>query len=54
MEEVPYRSASRVFLEKRGEKIDKEIWGNIKVEGYIDDDGDYHAFFKSICCSLEA
>ena len=44
IEDICYRSTPRAILEKRGETVDEGIWEDIDVEGYINDDGDYHNF----------
>jgi hypothetical protein len=41
---ISYRSVPRGILQAKGEDIREEMWGDIVIEEYVDDNGELHSF----------
>jgi hypothetical protein len=41
---LSYHSSPRRILKAKGEDISEEIWGDIVIDGYVDDDDKLHSF----------
>jgi hypothetical protein len=40
---ISYHSSPRRILEAKGEDINEEVWGDIVIDGYVDDDDKLHS-----------
>jgi hypothetical protein len=40
---ISYHSSPRRTLEAKGEDINEEAWGDIVIDGYVDDDNKLHS-----------
>ena len=41
---ISYHSSPRRILEAKGEEINEEMWGDIVIDGYVDNDDKLHSF----------
>ena len=41
---LSYHSSPRRILKAKGEDISEEMWGDIVIDGYVDDDDNLHSF----------
>jgi hypothetical protein len=44
IDRISYHSSPRRILEAKGEDINEEMWGDIVIDGYVDDDDKLYSF----------
>ena len=44
IDRISYHSSPRRVLEAKGEEINEEMWGDIVIDGYVDNDDKLHSF----------